>query len=511
MISVASGTFTDAANNANTDGSDANNSVTFTVDTTTTPSPSPSPSPTPDTVRPKVAITNDDVDNSLSTGESSTLTFTLSETSTDFAESDVTITGGSLSNWTAVSSTVYTATFTPNTNSTSNGVIHVANDKFSDAAGNNNQDASDANNTITFSVKTTTPVPTPTPETTSDKGDIYLLLDTSTSMLHSEGKDHSKFQCLITLEAFAQDAERAGYQFQHRDTHTTITSTQLLQKIAKKSSKRAIKELDNYTIIDNPNDGKNTENLDIHLITYNYHVQHNTFTLSRTNPNSGIHTMQAILALKMAGEGFGNSVKKNSQWKALGLPKPNRYDLYRPNKRTQSNLYAGTELLGALEGLDYLLTNKANDPNRRDQSTSISLVLDGRPERRSWWDTRTNAASDSITGQAIPLPESLGKEDITTSGLLYDTKGNPYFFQNNQGQWQWKQMQNDLNAALDQLADYSTDPTKIQVNTYGLNSTGSTSLNATYQDIFFNQSFDNTSGDWTYSHQIIQSLQDLNL
>ena len=72
-------------------------------------------------------------------------------------------------------------------------------------------------------------------------------------------------------------------------------------------------------------------------------------------------------------------------------------------------------------------------------------------------------------------------------------------------------MQNDLNAALDQLADYSTDPTKIQVNTYGLNSTGSTSLNATYQDIFFNQSFGNTSGGWTYSHQIIQSLQDLNL
>nr|WP_284499986.1 Ig-like domain-containing protein [Synechococcus sp. MU1648] len=510
VISVANSAFTDAANNANTDGSDANNSVTFTIDTTTpTPSPSPSPSPTPDTVRPKVAITNDDVDNSLSTGESSTLTFTLSEASSDFIESDVSVSGGSLSNWTAGSSTSYTATFTPTTNSTSNGVIHVANDKFSDAAGNNNQDESDANNTVTFSVNTTKPIPTPTPETTSEKSDIYLLLDTSTSMRQSGGKDHRTFQSLLALDAFSKDAERAGYQFQRRDTNTTITSTQLLQKLAKKSSKRAIKELDNYTIIDNPNDGKNAENLDIHLITYNYHVQHNTFTLSRTNPTSGIDTMQAILSLKMAGEGFGNSVKKNSQWKALGLPKPNRYDLYRPNKRTQSNLYAGTELLGALEGLDYLLNNKANDPNRRDQSTSISLVLDGRPERRSWWDTRTNAASDSITGQAIPLPETLGKEDITTSGLLYDTKGNPYFFQNNQGQWQWKQMQKDLNAALDQLADLSTDPNKIQVNTYGLNSTGSTSLNATYQDLFSNQSFDNSSSSWSYAHQIIQSLQDL--
>ena len=138
-------------------------------------------------------------------------------------------------------------------------------------------------------------------------------------------------------------------------------------------------------------------------------------------------------------------------------------------------------------------------------------AADGRPERRSWWDTRTNSASDSITGLAIPLPESLGKEDITTSGLLYDNKGNPHFFKNNQGQWQWKAMQNDLNAALNLLGNLSTDSTTIQVNAYGLNNTGSTSLDATYQDLFSNQSFDNTSGGWSYSHQTIQSLQDLNL
>ena len=72
-------------------------------------------------------------------------------------------------------------------------------------------------------------------------------------------------------------------------------------------------------------------------------------------------------------------------------------------------------------------------------------------------------------------------------------------------------MQNNLNNALDRLADLSTDETTIQVNAYGLNSTGSTSLNVTYQDLFSNQSFDNDSGGWSYSHQIIQSLQDLNL
>ena len=168
-------------------------------------------------------------------------------------------------------------------------------------------------------------------------------------------------------------------------------------------------------------------------------------------------------------------------------------------------------MLGALEGLDHLLSNKAADPNRRDQPTTISLSLDGRPERRSWWDTRANAASDSITGQAIPLPKSLGKEDITTSGLLYDNKGKPHFFKNNQDQWQWKQMQKDLNAALDRLANHSTDPTaRIQVHAYGLADTHDDSLTTTYQDLFSNQTFDNSSSSWSYSYQTIESLQDLN-
>jgi hypothetical protein len=66
-------------------------------------------------------------------------------------------------------------------------------------------------------------------------------------------------------------------------------------------------------------------------------------------------------------------------------------------------------------------------------------------------------------------------------------------------------MQKDLNAALDRLADLSTDSTTIQVNAYGLNDTDSTSLDATYQDLFSNQSFDNTSGSWSYAHHTIIS------
>ena len=158
VIHVDSDKFSDSADNYNQDEDDENNTVTFTVDTTTTstPTPSPSPSPTPDTTRPTIAITDDDADNSLSTGDTSTLTFTLSEASSNFIQSDVSVTGGSLSNWKAVSSTVYTATFTPTTNSTSDAVIHVANDKFSDASSNYNKDEKDANNTCTFTINSTT-------------------------------------------------------------------------------------------------------------------------------------------------------------------------------------------------------------------------------------------------------------------------------------------------------------------------------------------------------------------
>ena len=71
-------------------------------------------------------------------------------------------------------------------------------------------------------------------------------------------------------------------------------------------------------------------------------------------------------------------------------------------------------------------------------------------------------------------------------------------------------MQNDLNSALDRLGDLSTDSTTIQVNAYGLNNTGNASLNATYQDLFSNQIFDNSSSSWSYSHHTINSVRDLN-
>ena len=55
-------------------------------------------------------------DGSITNDSSISLTFTSSEPTTNFVETDITDSNGSISNFTTVSSTVYTATFTPSSN-----------------------------------------------------------------------------------------------------------------------------------------------------------------------------------------------------------------------------------------------------------------------------------------------------------------------------------------------------------------------------------------------------------
>jgi methionine-rich copper-binding protein CopC len=104
-----------------------------------------------DATPPSIAITSNR--SGLTFGQTATITFALSEVSTNFAVDDVVVSGGALSNFTG-SGTSYTATFTPAANSTASGVISVASGSFSDAAGNANADGSDANNRLNLSVNT---------------------------------------------------------------------------------------------------------------------------------------------------------------------------------------------------------------------------------------------------------------------------------------------------------------------------------------------------------------------
>ena len=100
-----------------------------------------------DTLLPTIAVSSNKA--SLQGGDSATLTFTLSEASTNFVASDITVAGGTLSNFTG-SGASYSATFTLVSNSAVTGAVNIANGVFTDTAGNNNADGPDTNNSVSF-------------------------------------------------------------------------------------------------------------------------------------------------------------------------------------------------------------------------------------------------------------------------------------------------------------------------------------------------------------------------
>ena len=118
--------FSDTAGNAGTAVTSGTGSVTF------------------DGTVPTMAITAAEVsDGGTSNDGTLSLTFTSSEATTNFIMGDITVSGGALSSFSATSSTVYTATFTPSGAGAT--TIDVASSTFTDAAGNNNTAATQFN------------------------------------------------------------------------------------------------------------------------------------------------------------------------------------------------------------------------------------------------------------------------------------------------------------------------------------------------------------------------------
>ncbi len=97
-----------------------------------------------DTTGPTMVITSSTVSDDASSNNSSiALTFTSNEPTTNFVLGDITVQGGSLSSFEPLSSTVYTATFTPSGDGAT--TIDVSANSFTDALGNNNSAASQFN------------------------------------------------------------------------------------------------------------------------------------------------------------------------------------------------------------------------------------------------------------------------------------------------------------------------------------------------------------------------------
>ena len=133
---------------------DQTDSLTYAsiISTSFTDKPSLS-TPTFDSTPPKIAISSSV--SSLAFSQTAIITFTLSELSTNFSESDIVVQGGKLTNFIG-SGSLYTALFTPELGSSKNGVVSVPSGVFSDASGNLNSDGQESNNTLTFTKIVTT-------------------------------------------------------------------------------------------------------------------------------------------------------------------------------------------------------------------------------------------------------------------------------------------------------------------------------------------------------------------
>ena len=126
-----------------------NSSAGFTVGSYTFPTAQLLSTTVPaDTTPPTISLSSNAA--ILSYSQTVAVSFTLSESSTNFISSDIIATGGSISNFTG-SGTSYSATFTPSIGATTS-TIKVGNSAFTDTAGNANNDGSDANNLLLFAI-----------------------------------------------------------------------------------------------------------------------------------------------------------------------------------------------------------------------------------------------------------------------------------------------------------------------------------------------------------------------
>jgi Ca2+-binding RTX toxin-like protein len=106
---------------------------------------------------------------SIGIGKTSTISFTISESVSDFVLGDVAVTGGTLSNFTG-GSTAYAATFSPALNFAGVASIRVTSSKFTDSAGNTNEDGAEANNNLSIEIDTLAPfITTYSPENSATK------------------------------------------------------------------------------------------------------------------------------------------------------------------------------------------------------------------------------------------------------------------------------------------------------------------------------------------------------
>ena len=112
-----------------------------------------------------------------------------------------------------------------------------------------------------------------------------------------------------------------------------------------------------------------------------------------------------------------------------------------------------------------------------------------------------------MIGQAVPLPETLGGDLVTTSGFIYDASGEPTFLEDNHGKKPWKIMQRRLNAALDRIDRQSSSRLEgVEVEVVATGDGTDADFPAIYDNLFRDQTFNPANGSWSYSLQTSYGL-----
>ena len=341
---------------------------------------------------------------------------------------------------------------------------------------------------------------------------LYLLMDHSISMnqpdpstanaRHNTRLEAQNRLAFLTLE---QALQEAGYVLQSADGRIYDFDTSVVSAVFEQGTESLATILEDYDFVDNPDDGQIPGVVNVHAIRYGYLVDYEQVTFSNTSTRDGKTFAENILLRSTPDLIYGNSIQGNADWKQRGLPRPSKdLDLYQDPITGRSNLYSGTEMLGALHGLTHLLEQELD--LERDRSDAISLVAlftDGRPERRPWWDHRPDY---NAKGVAIPLPKPLGGDSVRASGLGYSPQGKPQVVTTAKGKDQWSRTQASMNAALDKLALRSFNPSEqVQTLAVGFGDDSTAADHKIYDDLFSNQTFDNSNGGWSYD-QLSSSL-----
>ena len=352
------------------------------------------------------------------------------------------------------------------------------------------------------------PDPTEDPLEPTDV-ELYLVLDNSTSMLQpdpsTKGASRSnrlEAQDRVALYAYQQAIEKAGYGFSRISENDPLSSAEFREAVINTSATDLATALDGFEVIADPELEEQPRAVNVHLISYGYAVDYSKVSFKAGNTDKALTAAEAILSINTPDAIYGNSIKGNRTWNSRALPES--HPATTASRARVAPAPTSTPVPKCWvhsRGLRICCGSRRQSNSKDQPTTLISMVTDGRPERRTWWDTRKGPGSDSLTGETIPLPDRLGGDAITTSGLIYDVEGNHQFLEGNDGTKPWRRMQRKLNAALDRIAAKADDSgSAVQVEVMGMGDGTDADYPAIYADLFGERTFDKSNGGWSYDY-----------